>query len=538
MKKLILKIILTYAIIIPILSRNPLLCERVLVPCWASVFINDDEKQGTVNLESGDSETNVVQSPDPGDVNGDGKVKLDDAIMLRRYVADWDMEIDIRAGDVNGDGKIKLDDAIILRRYVAGWDVELISPTSEKPPDSLQNKLPADLQTFEALTFEESETGIQKSSFCYGKSVQGRDLVGWSVSPKTWSRTILLNFEIHGWEDGYAADGQILVDLGEDVISHYAESADMYGCRLIIVPSCNPDGLAEGTTHNGFGRCNADGIDLNRDFDVDYQPYDNSRNYTPYAFSGKESTALRNLVLAVNPQVAIDFHGWENCTIGNSDVAEVFSLYCGLNHKKEFSSSAHGYFAYWAQEQGAEGLLVEFKDASSVNHEKVFEALDCLIQYDYGMHSLEETDPTYAGFYPIKTYARESGRLYTHQVIGDEGTSYGYIDGAGDQCDIIQIYKNGWCKVRYPVSSYTKTGYCSLNVFIEKQMKISPYQATVVSNTTVYTTMDKTTKLGSVWSTDVFTVVAEADDKVQIIYPLDTGGFKMGWIEASNLVKD
>ena len=61
----------------------------------------------------------------PGDVNRDGEVKLNDAIILRRYVAGWNLTIDELAADVNRDGEVKLNDAIILRRYVAGWDVVL-----------------------------------------------------------------------------------------------------------------------------------------------------------------------------------------------------------------------------------------------------------------------------------------------------------------------------------------------------------------------------------------------------------------------------
>ncbi|MDO5138594.1 MAG: Ig-like domain-containing protein [Oscillospiraceae bacterium] len=67
----------------------------------------------------------TVQAYKPGDVNGDGNVRLNDAILLRRYVAGWDVEIKADAADVNRDGQVRLNDAILLRRYVAGWDVEL-----------------------------------------------------------------------------------------------------------------------------------------------------------------------------------------------------------------------------------------------------------------------------------------------------------------------------------------------------------------------------------------------------------------------------
>ena len=407
---------------------------------------------------------------------------------------------------------------------------KIISSTALISLKKTGGDLPQDLQKYEELSSEYNSSGIHTASFKYGTSVQGRDLVGWMVAPKSYDQTILLNFEIHGWEDLYAADGQCLVDLGNAVRSHYSEASDLSGCRLIIIPSCNPDGLAEGTTNNGFGRCNADGIDLNRDFDVAYQSYSSERNYTPYAFSGKESAALRDLVYATDPSIAIDFHGWLNYTIGDSDLAEVFSLYCGLNHKYEFTANAHGYFAYWAQEQGAKGLLVEFKDPESLNYGDVIEALDHLIEGDFGTESAQDNDDQFTGYCPITTYAMTSERVYTQKAPGNSGTDYGYIDGMNDQCTIIQVYDNGWCKVRYPVSSLTKTGFCEFSKFFASEYAVTPYNASVSTTQNVYRTSDLSTKLGSVWTTDKITVVAEKNNVYQIIYPLDDGGYKMGWI--------
>jgi hypothetical protein len=67
----------------------------------------------------------MAKSYIPGDVNRDGSVKLNDALLLRRYVAGWNVEIDLDAADVNRDGSVKLNDALLLRRYVAGWNVTL-----------------------------------------------------------------------------------------------------------------------------------------------------------------------------------------------------------------------------------------------------------------------------------------------------------------------------------------------------------------------------------------------------------------------------
>ena len=61
----------------------------------------------------------------PGDINGDGAVNGKDVAALRRYLAGWDVEINVQAADVNGDGALNGKDVALLRRYLAGWDVEI-----------------------------------------------------------------------------------------------------------------------------------------------------------------------------------------------------------------------------------------------------------------------------------------------------------------------------------------------------------------------------------------------------------------------------
>ena len=64
----------------------------------------------------------VLTSGVLGDVNGDGQVTLDDALLLMTYVANGSIELppngDISLGDVNGDGQVTLDDALLLMTYV------------------------------------------------------------------------------------------------------------------------------------------------------------------------------------------------------------------------------------------------------------------------------------------------------------------------------------------------------------------------------------------------------------------------------------
>ena len=66
----------------------------------------------------------------PGDVNSDGSVNNKDLGVLRRYLNDWDVEIDEIASDVNADGSVNNKDLGILRRYLNDWDVTLKSPST------------------------------------------------------------------------------------------------------------------------------------------------------------------------------------------------------------------------------------------------------------------------------------------------------------------------------------------------------------------------------------------------------------------------
>ena len=68
----------------------------------------------------------IVCTYKPGDINGDDKVSLEDAIRLLQYIAGWKLDnlVD-EALDVNADGRINSKDAIRILRYLAGWDVIL-----------------------------------------------------------------------------------------------------------------------------------------------------------------------------------------------------------------------------------------------------------------------------------------------------------------------------------------------------------------------------------------------------------------------------
>lgn len=56
----------------------------------------------------------------PGDISGDDKVNNKDCVLLFRYIAGWNEEVEYLALDVNGDNKINNKDAIDLFPVQAG----------------------------------------------------------------------------------------------------------------------------------------------------------------------------------------------------------------------------------------------------------------------------------------------------------------------------------------------------------------------------------------------------------------------------------
>ena len=60
-----------------------------------------------------------------GDIDNNGVVNLKDATRLMKYLADWEVEVNLAAADTNGDGEVNLKDATHLMKYLADWPVTL-----------------------------------------------------------------------------------------------------------------------------------------------------------------------------------------------------------------------------------------------------------------------------------------------------------------------------------------------------------------------------------------------------------------------------
>ena len=238
---------------------------------------------------------------------------------------------------------------------------------------------------FPPLPPEEKEM----ETIVYGRSGAGRELLAYRFG--TGENVMVIAFAIHGWEDNFERDGQVLVDTAEDLMdvlkSRYEELVVAGDWTVYVLPCLNPDGLYDGWTQNGPGRCtthyldssgqNSDGegtgIDLNRCFPYAFRSRYDARNYCgSQPLAAREAQALAQFtqsVMGAGYNVLIDTHGWYRQTIvssgWNGSLFQTFRRYFPGN---EYVSlwGVSGYYTSWAAYTlGYDACLFEFPHVSS-----------------------------------------------------------------------------------------------------------------------------------------------------------------------------
>jgi protein MpaA len=160
---------------------------------------------------------------------------------------------------------------------------------------------------------------------------------------------------------------------------------------IIVIPTFNPDGIANKT------RFNANGVDLNRNFDSsswvqgtyflsDFYPLGGGT--TP--FSEPESVAIRNFVNAQSPYLTISYHSAAGCVIPTSSsyavqLGHTYSQLSGYSYVNPggagtFTYDITGTFEEWADEHGKNALVVElsslYSDQFTQNRNAMWEMVE------------------------------------------------------------------------------------------------------------------------------------------------------------------
>lgn len=200
-----------------------------------------------------------------------------------------------------------------------------------------------------------------------GTSVQGRPIYAYYFG--NGSRKIIFFAAMHGSEANTQSTlTKWIIELENNSTSIPSDKT------IIVIPSLNPDGIANRS------RFNANGVDLNRNFDsstwvtgtyLKDEFYSTGGGSAP--FSEPESIALRDLIYRESPYVTISYHSAAGYVIpsNTSKAIELAGTYSRLSGYTYINPGADGAFTYditgtfeeWAEEKGLNGLVVELSSA-------------------------------------------------------------------------------------------------------------------------------------------------------------------------------
>ncbi|MFH5848906.1 SH3 domain-containing protein, partial [Clostridium perfringens] len=327
-----------------------------------------------------------------------------------------------------------------------------------------------------------SITNAQK--IVYGTSGRGRELAAYKVG--NGANSLIYVCAIHGWEDHWAADGIELTRIGNGLIEHF-QNAGTNNWSLYIIPVANPDGLSEGYTNNGPGRCTIVGaVDCNRDFPIGFTPYGDSRHWTnKEPLSVPESRSLRDFISEIKGKTSgstylIDMHGWEDKTIGDSHISRAFQNQFGFVNGNYDGVYQAGFLISWANSIGVRAALIElpqscYSHSDAVNGrylQKSINAVTNLIGGSDGSSSGGSTggslgsDIIGGSSSSDKTYISNGEVINVQSFLNvrkGPGTDYDSIGQLhqGDKVSIVA--KNGeWYKISSPIAGYVHSDFINI----------------------------------------------------------------------------
>lgn len=221
-----------------------------------------------------------------------------------------------------------------------------------------------DLNHIQHISLNSIPTPSGGSLIKYGTSEEGKPLNAYKLG--SGSNVLFAVFAQHGFEDGWAADGIELVKVANNLISELGGNGNLSKWTIYVIPSANPDGLLDGYTNNGHGRCTFYGTDMNRSHNTSTLAYyTDSRNKTNNR--ADEVVALEDFVKSrkssEGQNVLLDVHGWENSTLGDPTISKYFGNALGLRHVSDGGST--GYLITWGAQNNIASVLVELPFTSN-----------------------------------------------------------------------------------------------------------------------------------------------------------------------------
>lgn len=251
-----------------------------------------------------------------------------------------------------------------------------------------------------AAPLEETPTAIIQETI--GQSVEGRAIEAYTYGDG--ANHVLFVGGIHG---GYEWNSIL---LAYDMMDAFTEDPSMIpkNVRVTVIPNLNPDGLyavipkegritwddVAGADGSGIGRMNANGVDLNRNFDCKWQPTSSWRGSEVSAgtapFSEPEARALRDFVRRISPEAVVFWHSQANAVYASEceagilpETLELMNLYAttaGYQAVDTFDAyPVTGDAEGWLASIGIPAITVELSTHETTDWQKNLAAVSALL---------------------------------------------------------------------------------------------------------------------------------------------------------------
>ncbi|MDK0981226.1 SH3 domain-containing protein [Clostridium perfringens] len=312
----------------------------------------------------------------------------------------------------------------------------------------------------------------------YGTSGKGRELAAYRIG--NGQNSLVFVCAIHGWEDNWPADGVELTKIGNGLIEHFQNNKPS-NWSLYIIPAANPDGVSEGFTNNGPGRCTIVGaVDCNRDFPLGFSPGGVPRYHSgSEPLSVSESKGLHDFIQDIKngtsgEMCVIDLHGWEGAAIGNPEIGQYFRNEFGFEQRYGYGDN-RGFMIGWAKSIGAKAALIELpgstRSHSDVVNGRYLQKIINAVTNITGSSSVGEIESPTTSDAEFETMGRVVDVQTFLNVRKGPGTSYDSIGQLYEGNIISIIAKNsGWYKIRFKLNyGYVKSSYIEIFNFVSEE---------------------------------------------------------------------
>lgn len=275
---------------------------------------------------------------------------------------------------------------IVLGIYYFGKDSSEPVPVTQEPT----NTQPA---TTTATTTPQQNPG----ETVIGKSVEGRDIVAYNFG--TGPKKLLFVGGIHG---GYSSN---TVAVAREAVDAFKEDPTMVpsGLSVTIIPILNPDGLNKLVGNNSpsdsvlaSARFNSNDVDLNRNFDCDWQTKAKWQNKTvsggSAAFSEPESLAIKNYIETAKPTAVVVWYSAaggvfaSNChggvSVETDALTKTFAKASGYPAHSSFDFySTTGDMTNWLAKIGVPAVSVLLTNHTDTEWSKNEKGIKALLEY-------------------------------------------------------------------------------------------------------------------------------------------------------------